>query len=138
EEPVTVPDPGFHPTLPTALRRAAPLYGPRDYVVMPDRRLSFAEADAASRRVAKHLVEAGVGKGTRVGIMFTQSTEWVVAWLAASRIGALFVPFPSTMKPPELRRALRHSDAALLIVPDVLLGNDMHDFLERTAPELVG
>jgi acyl-CoA synthetase (AMP-forming)/AMP-acid ligase II len=137
-QPVEVPDVGFHPTMPTAIRRAAAAFGDRDFLVLPDRRLTFAEAEATSREVAKDLVAAGIGKGSRVGIMFTQSTEWVVSWFAVTRIGAILVPFPSTMKPPELRRALRHSDVALLVVPTTLLGKDMYEYVEGAIPELGG
>jgi acyl-CoA synthetase (AMP-forming)/AMP-acid ligase II len=133
---VDVPEIDFLPTMPAAIRRAAADFADRELLVMPDRRMTYAEADAASRRVAKDLLAAGVGKGTRVGIMFTWSPEWVVAWLAITRIGGLLVPFASTMKPPELLRALRHSDVAHLMVPPTLLDTDMFAFVERAVPGL--
>jgi len=39
--------------------------------------------------MAKGLLASGVGKGTRVGLLAPNSPEWVVAWLAATRIGAV-------------------------------------------------
>jgi len=69
--------------------------------------MTFAEADQASRRFAKQLLAAGVGKGTRVGFMFPNGTDWVVGWLGVTRIGALFMPFSSTYKPAELRKGPR-------------------------------
>jgi acyl-CoA synthetase (AMP-forming)/AMP-acid ligase II len=126
----------YAPTIPSSIRRAAARFGDRDFVVMPDRRLSYTEAEAASRRVAKELLAAGVGKGTRVAMIDTFSLEWTIFWLAATRIGALFVPMASTMKPPELRWALRHSDIHLMVVPPSLLGVDLLDFVERAVPGL--
>jgi acyl-CoA synthetase (AMP-forming)/AMP-acid ligase II len=126
----------YTPTIPSSIRRAAARFGDHDFVVMPDRRLTYAQAEAASRRVARELLAAGIGKGTRVAMMDTFSIEWIVFWLAATRIGALFVPMASTMKPPELRWALRHSDVHLLVVPPSLLVADMCDFVERAVPGL--
>ena len=47
---------------------------------------------------------SGAGKGTHVGILHPNGSEFVVAWLAAARIGAVSVPF-STFSTP--RRAGR-------------------------------
>src|SRR2546430_465645 len=136
--PMERPDPGYLATIPASIRRAAATFGDREFIVMPDRRLTYAEADVASQRVARELLAVGAGKGTRVGVLDTFSTEWIVAWLAMSRIGALFVPFGSTLRPAELRRALRHADVHTMIVPPVMLGKDMHEFVEEAVPGLVG
>ena len=61
-------------TIPGSIRRAADRFGDRDFVVMPDRRITYAQADTASRRVAKELLGAGIGKGTRVAMMDTFSS----------------------------------------------------------------
>jgi acyl-CoA synthetase (AMP-forming)/AMP-acid ligase II len=132
------PDPGYPATIPASIRRAAAESGDHEFIVMPDRRLTYAEADAASQRVAKELLAAGIGKGTRVGVLDTFSTEWIVAWLAIARIGALFIPFGSTFRPAELRRAVRHADVHTLLVPPIMFGNDMHEFVEAALPGLAG
>ncbi len=134
--PVPVPDIGYKPTLGESITRAARLFGDSDFIVLPDRRISFAEADRASRAVAKRMLEAGIGKGTRVGLFYTYSIEWVVTWLAASRIGALVMPFSTIYPPGELRTVLRLGDVSTLILGPTLLGRDMAAFLEEAAPEL--
>ena len=77
-----LPDLDYEPTIPAVVRRAATAFGDNDFIVMPDRRMTYAEAEVASRRVGKQLLAAGVGKGTRIGFMFPYGTDWVVAWLA--------------------------------------------------------
>jgi acyl-CoA synthetase (AMP-forming)/AMP-acid ligase II len=134
--PVPVPDLGYEPTLGHALRRAAALYGDRDFVVLPDRRMTFAEMDLASRALARRMLGAGIGKGTRVGLFYTYSVEWVVAWLAASRIGALVMPFSTIYAPGELRTVLRLGDVAVLLTGPTMLGRDMAGYLEQAVPEL--
>jgi len=135
--PVAVPDLGYKPTLGEAIRRAADLYGEQDFIVLPDKRITFAEAERASRAVAKRMLAAGIGKGTRVGLFFTYGVEWVIAWLAASRIGALVMPFSTIYAPGELRTVMRLGDVSTLILAPTMLGKDMADYLEQAVPGLL-
>jgi acyl-CoA synthetase (AMP-forming)/AMP-acid ligase II len=102
-------------TISTLLRSSAARFGGRDYIVTSERRLTFAETELQSRRLAKRLLKAGVGKGTRVGMVFPQGPDFVVAFLAITRIGALAVPLSTFFRASELRRAIRHADAHLLL-----------------------
>ena len=88
---------GLPGSIPEALaaRRAAP---DAPWVIGHGFRLSFGEADTRSAALAGRLMAAGVGKGTRLGVLFPNTPDWVVAWLAAARIGALTVPL-STFSP---------------------------------------
>lgn len=132
-----LPEIEFRPTLPVLLHRAVERYGDGDFVVLPDERMSFAEAERRSARVAQQLVAAGVGKGTRIGIILPTGLDWVVALLAAGRIGAMSMLFPATYRPAELRRALRIGDVAILFAHRTLLGKDYEAFLEEAVPGLV-
>jgi acyl-CoA synthetase (AMP-forming)/AMP-acid ligase II len=123
-------------TIPAALRRAAATWGDRDFVVTPDRRMTYREAEEHSRRLAKRMVAAGIGKGTRVGVFLTYGQEWVVTWLAASRIGALLMPLATTYRPTEIRKVLRIGDIDTLITARTVLGRDMQDMLEASVPGL--
>lgn len=91
-----IPDVGFTPTMPVFIRRLAEEYGDRELLVMPDRILSYAGAERQSRAVAKELVARGLGKGSRVGFVFANTCDWIVAWLAITRMGAVAMPFPTT------------------------------------------
>jgi acyl-CoA synthetase (AMP-forming)/AMP-acid ligase II len=132
-----LPDLDYVPTIPAVVRRAATTFGGNDFIVMPDRRMSYAEAEVASRRVGKQLLAAGVGKGTRIGFMFPYGTDWVVAWLATARIGAIGMPFSTSYKPAELRKALRFGDVDTLLVPSTMFGQDHLAYVEEAVPGLV-
>jgi len=132
-EPPVVP---FPPTIPNALHHAATHWGGRDFIVTPDRRMTYAQADDASRRLAEQLLGAGLGKGTRVGVLFPYGLEWVVTWLAATRIGALAMPLATTYRPAEIRTVLRIGDIDTLITARTVLGHDMQDMLEASVPGL--
>jgi acyl-CoA synthetase (AMP-forming)/AMP-acid ligase II len=131
-----LPELEYEPTIPSALRRAVREFGEDEFLVMPDVRMSFAEVEAASRRVAKMLLASGVGKGTRVAIHFSYGVEWLVTFLAVTRIGAVCLPMSTAYVPAELRKSVRHGDVDLLIVPITLFGEDHVSFVERAFPLL--
>lgn len=125
-------------TIPALLAHLARWRGDCDVVVTHARRLSYAQAEAESARLARGLVAAGVGKGTRVGLLAPNGPEWVVAWLAASRIGALVVPICTFYQPRELAWVLGHADVQILLAASPILGKNALARLEEAAPELVG
>ena len=87
-----MPFPQFTPTVPVFVRELARKHGDATLIVLDDRRLSFRDADALSAKLARGLLARGVGKGTRVGLLMPNGPDWLVAWLAATRIGAVLVP----------------------------------------------
>jgi acyl-CoA synthetase (AMP-forming)/AMP-acid ligase II len=123
-------------TVPALVRRAAREFAGREYVVTPDRALTFDDADARSRHWAKRLLASGVGKGSRVGLLFAQGAEFVVVYHAIARIGAIAVPMSTFAQPPELRRALRHGDVGMLLAPRVLGGRSTDELFEQVFPQL--
>jgi acyl-CoA synthetase (AMP-forming)/AMP-acid ligase II len=131
-----LPDMDYEPTIPAVVRRAAMTFGDNDFIVMPDRRMTYADAELASRRVGKQLLAAGVGKGGRIGFTFPYGTDWVVAWLAIARIGAIGMPFSTSYKPAELRKALRFGDVDMLLVPSTMFGQDHLAYVEAAVPGL--
>jgi acyl-CoA synthetase (AMP-forming)/AMP-acid ligase II len=131
-----IPDLGYAATFPTVLKRAAALWGDQDFIVMPDRRLTFAQAEADSRAIAKRMLRSGVGKGARVGLFDTFSTQWVSVWLAGLRIGALVMPFSSISRPAELAAVVRLGDVSVLWTRARLLGKSVESFLEDGFPGL--
>ena len=128
--------PDFDPTTPVLIRTLAARHRDRELIIGDDGRLSYAEADVISARMALSLLAAGVGKGTRVGICFPNGSAWVLAWLAATRIGAVAVPLNTFFKARELGWMLRHADIAVLLTSARLGNNDYLARLEEVAPEL--
>ena len=116
-------------TVPAMLHHAVAHWGDRDLVVTDTDRLSYRGAEVASKRLAKRLLAAGAGKGTRIGTQFPYGIEWLVSWLAVERIGGLHMPFSSAFKPAELRTALRLGDVGLLLSPRWLFGEDHQAFV---------
>jgi acyl-CoA synthetase (AMP-forming)/AMP-acid ligase II len=133
-----VPDTPYRPTMPEVVRRASSLFGDSQYIVMPDRQISFRQLEAGSRRLAKELLAAGVTKGTPIGIHLVTGPEWVMVFAAVTRIGAVAMPFSTIYRPAELRNAMRVGDVSILITSPKMLGKDHETFLEDAIPGLVG
>ncbi len=128
--------PDFTPTSGALIRRCAEQWGDAPFVVLGDERLSYAQADTRSAALAKGLLASGVGKSTPVGLLAPNGPTWVVAWLAATRIGALVALLNTYAQTRELGRALRHGDVAHLLTVESHLGHDYLDRLEAAAPGL--
>jgi acyl-CoA synthetase (AMP-forming)/AMP-acid ligase II len=126
----------FSPTLPNLLRAAGESFADRDFIASDDGRLSFAEAEETSRAWAKGLLGLGVGKGTRVGLLMPNNADWVLAFFAATRVGALCAAMSTFYQAPELAWALRHNDIDTLLISDRYLSHDYLERLERALPGL--
>src|SRR5262245_44669057 len=131
-----MPFPDFTPTSSELLRRVAAEHGSRELIVTEARQLTYQQAESESAELARALLASGVGKGTRVGILFPNGPEWVTAFFAVTRIGALAVPISTFYQARELGYVLRHADVQLLLCCDRMLKNDFLPRLERAAPGL--
>ena len=130
--------PEFTPTVPVLMRRGANRWGDHPLIVLGNRRLSYAEAERESGLLARGLLAAGLGKGARVGLWMPNGPDWVLAFLAAARIGALVVPINTFFRARELRYVLRHADVSTLLCVDSVVRQDTLALLEEAAPELTG
>src|SRR5246127_589722 len=116
-----------------AIRRAAP---DGEFLITDDERLTFAEAETASLELADALLASGVGKGTRVGILFPNCAQWLISWLAAARIGALTVPLSPFAPSGELARLLRHTDVQVVLMGQTIAGHDLIERIQDAVPGL--
>jgi acetyl-CoA synthetase len=63
---------------------------------------SVADLARESRRAARALTDAGIGKGDRVFIMLPRVPAWYTAMLGAIRIGAVAMPAPNMLTPRDI------------------------------------
>jgi acyl-CoA synthetase (AMP-forming)/AMP-acid ligase II len=124
------------PTVPALLERAVGAFGEHTYLITPTERLTYREADERSARIARWLLREGIGKGTRVGLFFPNGVDWVLWWLAISRVGALAVPLSTLYTPAEIAKVARLADLALLVAPSRVLTIDVAEICETAWPDL--
>ncbi|HLM97371.1 MAG TPA: long-chain fatty acid--CoA ligase, partial [Acidimicrobiales bacterium] len=105
-------------------------------LIAPGSAMTFGEADRESARLAARLLAAGVGKGTRLGVLYPNGCSWLVAWLAAARIGALTVPLSTFAPGPELALSLRYTDVHAVLMAGAFAGDSLAARLEAGLPGL--
>lgn len=98
--------------------------------------ITYRELEAASAERARGLLALGVGKGTRVGILFGNGPEWTLWWAAIDRIGAVCVPISTFLKPAELARVVRHADLHAIVGTRTFLRRDFVRIAAAAFPEL--
>ena len=102
-------------TVPQLLRSAIVQFSNEEAVVGDGTRLTYEDLDRRSEELARALIGSGISKYGRVGLHAPNSVEWIVAWFAITRIGAVAVPLSTFASPSELIRSLRHSDCQALL-----------------------
>ncbi|WP_192808401.1 non-ribosomal peptide synthetase [Xanthomonas citri] len=84
-------------------------------VVCGQTSLSYAELDAASRRVAAALARRGIGPGDIVAIAMERGAEAVVGMLGVMTAGASYVPLDLATPVERTRHVLGYTRASLLL-----------------------
>lgn len=120
-------------TIPRLLHARANELGEKAFVVCDASRLSYREAERRSARLARALLATGVGKGSHVGVLLPNGADFVIAWLAAARVGAVAVPFSTFSRAAELRGLVRNADVEALLSAR---SHRSHDY-ERTWSDAV-
>lgn len=86
-----------------------------------ERELTFAQAAAEVNQVGNALKKLEVHLGESVAILMPDCVEWVTAYFAALKIGAVAVSMNTLLKPHEHAYILRDSRARVLVVHKALL-----------------
>jgi acyl-coenzyme A synthetase/AMP-(fatty) acid ligase len=76
---------------------------------------SAAELAAASRRAARAMLAAGIGRGDHVFVMLARIPQWHAALLGAMRIGAIPMPGPNLLTAKDIRDRLTRASARAAI-----------------------
>ncbi|WSG14772.1 amino acid adenylation domain-containing protein [Nonomuraea sp. NBC_01738] len=102
-------------TIGELFERSVRLYGDRPAVIEGDLVVSYAELGARVDRLARTLVDRGVGPGFVVGVVLPRSVEYVVAVFAVARAGGVFLPVDPANPVERVEFVLRDSGAGSFI-----------------------
>src|SRR5690349_8222377 len=105
----------FPATLPAFFKTFAALNAANEAVVAGDERLSFADLDRISDRLAHGLVARGVAKGDRVGIAMRNCPAWIVSYMAILKAGGIATLLNGWWESHELEHALDLTKPKLVI-----------------------
>jgi len=122
-------------TIDRLVRHRATQDGAKPMVIDPRSRISYRELETTTRDLAAAFVEAGVNKGTRVGLVMPNCTRWIQVAIALTRIGAVLVPLSTLLQPGELVAQLRAAAVQFLVSVEEFRGHRYLDDL-RSVPQL--
>jgi acyl-CoA synthetase (AMP-forming)/AMP-acid ligase II len=121
-------------TIGELLERSAAVAPDDPYLYYRDEVWSWGRLDTEVTRTARALHDLGVRPGDRVAVLMRNRPEYLLAWLGAVRMGAVYVPVIADNKPPEVVHVLRNSGSKALIATGDLL-EPLGDLAEE-CPEL--
>jgi acyl-CoA synthetase (AMP-forming)/AMP-acid ligase II len=125
--------------------QVADVAGAREALICGDRRLTYAELDERATRLAHHLIAAGVGPGSHVGIYAYNCPEWIETWLACFKARASGINVNFRYVEDELRYVFTNSDMVALVHgpefdppfegPTLRIGEDYEKALAAASPD---
>src|SRR2546430_446818 len=95
------------------------------------RRFTYAEFDAAVNRAAAMLTAHGIAKGDVVSLLMPNSAEYIIAYFACWKLGALAGPVNSLLKEHEIEFVMNNSEAKA-----ILINSDSLTTIENVKPQL--
>ena len=113
------------------LRRNSLVRPDKVAVIYENNTMTFRELNDAVNRFANSLLELGVRKGDRIGLLHTNSHLWEVCYFASIKIGAILVPICFWYKAPEIQYV---SDKAG--ISTFILGQDYLDIIDGIKDDL--
>jgi long-chain acyl-CoA synthetase len=92
----------------------------RTAVAFYGRRISYGELREAADRLACALARLGVRKGERVALYLLNSPQFIIAYFAALKCGAVVTPISPVYTSHEVRHQLADSGARAIVCQDIL------------------
>ncbi len=123
-------------TLAQVLSRHASERPEAEALVTAETRLTYAQLDAAVRKVAAGLRGLGLGKGDHIALLMGNDEKWLILFYAAASIGAVTVPVNTRFKPSELAYCLEQADCKVLFYAARFLNIDYAAMVAEVKPGL--
>ncbi|WP_248113755.1 class I adenylate-forming enzyme family protein [Ralstonia pseudosolanacearum] len=113
------------------VRESASRFGDKTALVFEDQRWSFRDLDIASSKVASQLQQRGIVAGDKVSLFSPNGPEWIVAYYAVMKIGAVVNPLNLMLTPEEAAYAMHDCDAVAVFGSSDRIAS-LASVLERT------
>jgi long-chain acyl-CoA synthetase len=105
----------FPTTLPAFFKAFSALNAVNEAVVAGGERLTFADLDRISDRLAHGLVARGIVKGDRIGIAMRNCPAWIVSYMAILKAGGVATLLNGWWESQEMEHAIQLTEPKLII-----------------------
>lgn len=89
-------------------------------LIHEEKHISYSSLNGAVNTLGGRLRKAGLDKGDRIALMLPNCPEFVIAYFAIQKIGAVAVTVNTVSTPYELQHLLENSDAKCLITSEAM------------------
>ena len=104
-------------------RKRAEMHPAKTAIVFEDRPVTYQALNHGVNQWARLLLEQGIRKGDRIAVVLLNCVEFLEAFFAAAKLGAIFVPLNWRLAPPELEYQLDDCGARMLVFHDAFVAN---------------
>ncbi|MBS3781386.1 MAG: AMP-binding protein, partial [Candidatus Thermoplasmatota archaeon] len=108
----------------------------KEAIIFEDERITYEELNERAERLASFLMKRGIGRDDKVAIWLPNLPEWIIAWFAIPKIGAVVVPTDPWYKGGEIEYMFNDSDTKAVITTEEYGKYDFLDILEDKKEDL--
>jgi long-chain acyl-CoA synthetase len=100
------------------VERRADVFGDKHFLFSETdgRTFTYHDFDQAINRTVRLLAANGIGRGDKVSLLMPNSVEYIIAYFACFKLGALAGPINSLLKPPEMAYVISDSGSKALLI----------------------
>ena len=107
-------------SLPEAFDQATAKWKDKTAIIFYGKKISYSELSEQVNRFASALRNLGVKKGDRVALLLVSSPQYIIAFYAALKVGAIVTPISPMYVSVEIKHQLEDSGSEHLICQDIL------------------
>ena len=100
-------------------------------IMFKDVETSYGEMNRRINKLCHAMLEMGIKKGDRIGVLSRNCTQYLEVYFACSKMGYIFVPFNFRLAPPELGYQISDSGIRILFC-----NKDLHATFKSSSPFL--
>ena len=119
-----------------ALRRVCAAYPEREAIIFRNDRTTYRQLGDKVQALAAGLHRLGINEGDKVGLVLPDCPEFIYAFFALCRLGAVAVPLSPQLRSREVHHILSDSEAVAVISLDKVPGSDLAEMIAGLRPEL--
>ena len=101
-------------TIGQCIKERAAVCGSHNALEMNNWSCTFSQLDLITDRLMMQMNEMGISGGTHVGIWGTNTIEWIMTFLALTKLGAVPILFNTHYREDEMRDIIKYSDVEYL------------------------